>query len=68
MSNYQECKLTKAKIDDLLHQMAMIFQNLGSDSTIGEVQDAYRKENELIDQIAAIDPAKAQSIRPYNSY
>lgn len=68
MSNYQDCKLTKAKIDDLLHRMAILFQNLGSDSTIAEVQDAYRKENELIDQIALIDPAKAQSIRPYNNY
>lgn len=45
--------------------MAVLFQNLGSDSTIEEYQEAYKKENELIDRIAELDPAKAQSIRPY---
>jgi RNA-splicing ligase RtcB len=63
--NYHNCKLIKNQVDDLLHQMAVLFQNLGSDSTIEEYQEAYKKENELIDRIAELDPAKAQSIRPY---
>lgn len=63
--NYRTCKLIKGQIDEILHQMAVLFANLGEDSTIEEVQDAYRKENELIDRIVALDPEKGQSIRPY---
>lgn len=45
--------------------MAVVFTNLGTDSTLDEIQQAYTKENELIDRIAEIDPEKAKSIRPY---
>ena len=65
--NYHTCKFIKNQVDELLHQMAILFQNLGTDSTIAEVQSAYAKENELIDKIAELDSDKAQSIRPYAS-
>jgi len=65
MNNYQNCKFKRTEIDAILKEMAAIFTNLGTDSTLEEVQLAYRKENELIDKIALIDPEKAQSIRPY---
>lgn len=58
----------KEQVDDLLRQMANLFANLGTDSKLQEIRDAYKKENELIDKIAEIDPDKAQSIRPYNNY
>jgi hypothetical protein len=57
----------KEQVDDLLRQMASLFTNLGSDSKLYEIKEAYIKENELIDRIAEIDPGKAQSIRPYKN-
>lgn len=63
--SYYDCKLKRESIDELLLEMAVIFTNLGTDSTLGEIQEAYKKENELIDKIAEIDPEKAKSIRPY---
>lgn len=65
--NYQTCKLIKNRIDLHLYEMARLFCNLGSDSTIEEYQEAYRRENEHIDEIAKLDPEKARSIRPYAS-
>jgi hypothetical protein len=61
--NYQNCKLIKQEVDILLKEMAIIFTNIGIDSTQEEVAEAYRKENLLIDKIAELDPAKAQSLR-----
>jgi hypothetical protein len=58
----------KEQVDDLLRQMASLFTNLGSDSKLKEIEEAYKKENELIDRIAEIDPDKARSIRPYNNH
>lgn len=55
----------KEAIDVLLKDMAKIFTNLGTESTIEEINEAYRQENELIDAIAILDPEKARSIRPY---
>jgi len=66
-SKYYTCKLTKNRIDLYLYEMAKLFTNLGSDSTIEEYQEAYKKENEYIDLIAELDPVKAQSIRPYGN-
>ena len=65
--NYHTCKLIKNRIDLYLYEMAKLFCNLGSDSTIEEYQEAYKKENEYIDEIAKLDPEKARSIRPYAS-
>ena len=63
--NYQTCKLIKNRIDLYLYEMARLFANLGTDSTLEEIQDAYRQENDYIDKIAELDPDKALSIRPY---
>ncbi len=65
MKTYHNCKLTKDAIDLILKEMASIFTNLGSDSTLEEIQQAYALENALIDKIKEIDPEKAKSIRPY---
>lgn len=61
--NYQNCKLIRQEVDILLKEMATIFTNIGIDSTQEEVAEAYRKESLLIDKIAELDPAKAQSLR-----
>ena len=63
--NYSNCKLTKERIDTLLFEMARVFTKLGTDSTLEEIQEAYKEENRLIDLIAELDPEKAASIRPY---
>ena len=42
--NYQTCKLIKNRVDLYLYEMAILFANLGTDSTVEEIQDAYRKE------------------------
>jgi len=65
--NYRTCKLIKIQVDELLHEMAVLFTNLGLESTPEEVARAYKTENELIDKIAEIDPNKAMSIRPYEN-
>ena len=65
--NYHNCKFIKNQVDDLLHQMSILFQNLGTDSTPEEIRKAYEQENRLIDKIAELDSNKAQSIRPYAS-
>ena len=60
---YQTCKLIKTKIDNHLHDMAMLFANLGIDSTAEEVKEAYDKESVFIDKIEELDPVKARSLR-----
>ena len=65
--NYQTCKLIKNRIDLYLFEMARLFTNLGTDSTLEEIQSAYKRENEMIDKIAELDPDKALSIRPYGN-
>ena len=67
MRTYRNCKLIKQHIDKCLHQMSLLFANLGTDSTPEEIAEAYRKENELIDIITDLDPVKGQSIRPYEN-
>lgn len=63
--NYRTCKLIKNRIDLYLFEMARLFTNIGTDSTVEEIQQAYKMENEYIDKIAELDPEKAKSIRPY---
>jgi hypothetical protein len=65
--NYRNCKLIKNRVDLYLFEMSKLFTNLGIDSTEEEIQAAYRKEDEMIDKIAEIDPEKALSIRPYEN-
>ena len=61
--NYQTCKLIKNRIDLYLYEMAILFSNLGTDSTVEEIQYAYRKEKEYIDLISELDADKADRIR-----
>ncbi len=43
--------------------MAKLFTNIGIDSTVEEIQEAYRKEKEYIELIAELDPEKADRLR-----
>lgn len=43
--------------------MASLFTNLGIDSSPEEVEEAYRKERELIEKIAELDENKANNLR-----
>ena len=61
--NYQTCKLIKNRIDLYLYEMARLFTNIGTDSTLEEVQFAYAKEKEYIELIAELDPDKADRLR-----
>lgn len=65
--NYRTCKLIKEQVDVYLFKMAKLFTELGTESTKEEVAEAYKKENQYIDKIAELDPAKALSIRPYGN-
>lgn len=65
--NYRNCKLVRNRIDLYLYEMARLFTNLGTDSTVEQIQQAYIQENMMIDKIAELDPEKAQSIRPYGN-
>jgi len=60
---YQTCKLIKTKIDNHLHEMAILFANLGTDSTQEEIKEAYLQESHLIDTIEELDPVKGRSLR-----
>jgi len=61
--NYQTCKLIKNRIDLYLYEMSRLFTNIGTDSTLEEVQEAYAKEKEYIELIAELDPEKADRLR-----
>jgi hypothetical protein len=61
--NYQNCKLTRNRIDLYLYEMSKLFTNIGIDSTEEEIQEAYRREQEYIDRIAELDPVKANNLR-----
>lgn len=61
--NYQNCKLTRNRIDLYLYEMSKLFTNIGIDSTKEEIQEAYRKEQEYIERIAELDPVKASNLR-----
>ena len=61
--NYYTCKLIRIQVDELLKEMAKLFTNIGTDSTLEEIQEAYRKERELIERIAELDPDKANNLR-----
>jgi len=60
---YQTCKLIKSKIDNHLQEMATLFANLGTDSTLEEIKEAYIQESNLIDIIEELDPVKGRSLR-----
>ena len=43
--------------------MAKLFTNIGIDSTVEEIQEAYSKEKEYIELIADLDAEKADRLR-----
>jgi NDP-sugar pyrophosphorylase family protein len=61
--NYQTCKLIKNRIDLYLYEMSKLFTNIGTDSTLEELQEAYEREREYIELIAELDPEKADRLR-----
>ncbi len=61
--NYQTCKLIKNRIDLYLYEMAVLFANLGIESTPEEVKEAYRREAEYIELIVELDPEKGERLR-----
>lgn len=61
--NYQTCKLIKNRIDLYLYEMAILFANLGTDSTREEVAEAYRREAEYVELIVELDPEKGERLR-----
>ena len=61
--NYQTCKLIKNRIDLYLYEMAILFANLGIDSTQEEIAEAYRREAEYIELIAELDHEKGERLR-----
>lgn len=63
VKNYYNCKLIRNRIDSYLYEMAKIFCNVGTDSTLEEIQEAYKKESEWIDKIAELDAEKANNLR-----
>jgi len=60
---YQTCKLIKNRVDLYLYEMALLFANLGTDSTAEEIKEAYAKESVFIDKIEELDPVKGSSLR-----
>lgn len=61
--SYHNCKLIRNRIDLYLYEMARLFTNIGTDSTVEEIQEAYRREREYIDLIAELDEEKANNLR-----
>ena len=61
--NYQTCKLIRNRIDLYLYEMASLFTNIGTDSTLEQIQEAYRREREYIELIAELDTDKADRLR-----
>lgn len=50
------------EIDQILHQMAQLFQNIGVDSTETERDQAKQQELMLIGKISQIDPEYAMRL------
>lgn len=50
------------QIDEILHNMAMLYQNIGIDSTELEKDQAKQSELLLIGRIAEIDPEFASRL------
>lgn len=44
------------QVDEILHRMAMIYQNEGIDSTEQDMENAKARELQLIGEISKIDP------------
>lgn len=58
----QSRHMRNPEIDQILHQMAMLFQNIGTDSTESERDQAKQQELMLIGKISQIDPEYAMRL------
>lgn len=58
----QSRHMRNPEIDQILHQMAQLFQNIGVDSTETERDQAKQQELMLIGKISQIDPEYAMRL------
>ena len=57
IGDYKTSKEVRNRIDEVLHKCAMLFQNLGSDSTREEKYNALAEERRLLESVKHLDPA-----------
>jgi len=62
-----KCIALKEKTDSLLREAASLFANEGKDSTQEELNEAYRKERELMLRIAELDPELGLTLLQYSN-
>lgn len=60
--NLKDNLMRNQQIDEILHNMAMLYQNLGTDSTEQEKDEAKQNELLLIGRIAEIDSEYASRL------
>ena len=57
IGNYRTSFEVRNRIDEVLHKCAMLFQNLGSDSTEEDKDNALAEERRLLESVRHLDPA-----------
>jgi len=65
--NCAKCAAVKEQTDALLKEAAALFANEGKDSTQEELNEAYRKEHELMLKIAELDPELGATLLQYSN-
>jgi len=53
-----------SRVDSILHELAILHSNVGTDSTREELDVVYNKENYLRRKIAEIDPELEERLFP----
>ena len=56
IGNYRTSEEVRNRVDEVLRKCAMLFQNLGSDSTREEKYDALLEERRLLKSVRHLDP------------
>jgi len=57
IGTYRTSEEVRNRIDEVLHKCAMLFQNLGSDSTRSEKDGALAEERRLLNSVKHLDAA-----------
>ena len=57
IGTYRTSEEVRNRIDEVLHKCAMLFQNLGIDSTRSEKYGALAEERRLLESVKHLDPA-----------
>ena len=57
IGTYHNNEEVRNRIDEVLHKCAMLFQNLGSDSTREDKYNALAEERRLLESVRHLDPA-----------